>query len=205
MSNEYPSIKNVFKRDPDTHRMTMEWSDPVFGVLRTAPWEITEKLDGTNVRIWRDSSGTHVRGRTDKAALQPELLEYCEQVAGRFDNEMTLYGEGVGPKIQKGGERYAPMQVFVVFDVKIGRFFLSRADVHDIAESLGILHAPYLGTMTLDGIVQRWLDSPPASVLHSDVPEGWVVRPAGGLLFRDGTPVRAKIKERDMAQLRDTH
>jgi hypothetical protein len=67
------------------------------------------------------------------------------------DNNLTsviLFGEGYGPKIQGGG-KYREDTSFVLFDVKIGDFWLDRTNVDDVAEKLGIESVPVIGYGTL--------------------------------------------------------
>jgi len=216
MSEPYPSIKNVYTRDPDTNIITTEFSDPVFGHLLKAPWEVTEKLDGTSIRLVLDMEGTYtVRGRTDKSQLPPPLLDYCmgleakvRDAYGNSGANVCLYGEGVGKGIQEHGNRYGDEQHFRLFDVQIRRYPLSiwftRQRVQVAAKVLGIPHAPFLGQLPLDMAISLWLEYPqaPKSRIFDGVPEGWVLRPVGDLRFRSGEPIRVKIKERDFKVLR---
>lgn len=209
----YASIKNVYPREPGTNRIVDDWfSEPVFAYLYDAPWDVTEKLDGTNIRIILDEVGGYeVRGRTDKADVQSPLFDHClhleEKVRTVFEDgrSICLYGEGVGPRIQKGGERYGDHQHFRLFDVKVGRTWLSRDQVREIADLVGIPTAPYVGQMTLGEAIRRWRTpdtEPPRSMIFDGTPEGWVLRPLGDLLDRHGNPIRVKIKERDFQVLR---
>lgn len=209
--NPYQKMLNVYRRDRETNILTDEFAVPEFGHLLEAPWEATEKLDGTNVRLILDlTSRFKVWGRSDGAQLPPKLHEHCAALETRirraFDvaTDVCLYGEGVGPRIQKGGERYGDTQHFRLFDVKVGRWWLTGEQVREVGDGLGIPVAPFIGTMTLGTAISMWWDwpEPPRSRIFDGVPEGWVLRPAGGLLFRSGDPIRAKIKERDFAVLR---
>lgn len=207
----YPRIPNLYQRDHDTNRLTVEFSTPEFGYLWDAPWEATEKLDGTNVRLILDEDGEYqVKGRSSTSQLPPLLLDHCRglEAAVRAEfadgTEMCLYGEGVGPRIQKGGERYGDHQHYRLFDVKVGRWWLTRDQVQQVGDALGVPVAPYIGTMTLRDAVSAWSDGsqPPGSLIFDGAPEGWVLRPAGDLRHRDGSPIRVKLKERDFGKLR---
>ncbi len=59
---------------------------------------------------------------------------------------ITLYGEGYGAKIQKGGGNYRRDGdvSFRLFDVLIGDIWLRRADVEDVAKQLDIEPVPLL-------------------------------------------------------------
>ena len=62
---------------------------------------------------------------------------------------ITLYGEGYGGGIQKGGSEYTSKTKggavsFRLFDVLVGDTWLRRSDVEDVAEKLGIKCVPLL-------------------------------------------------------------
>ncbi|SKC72317.1 RNA ligase family protein [Ohtaekwangia koreensis] len=64
--------------------------------------------------------------------------------------EVCMYGEGYGNKIQKEDNRYIAHRTdFILFDVKVGNFWLSRENVEDIANKLKIDIVPIIGTGTL--------------------------------------------------------
>ncbi len=77
---------------------------------------------------------------------------------------ITLYGEGYGGGIQKGGGEYTSKTKgggvsFRLFDVLVGDTWLRRADVEDVAGRLGIKTVPLLevderGTLTIPEIAQ---------------------------------------------------
>src|SRR5574340_488255 len=103
-----------------------------------------------------------------------------------------------GAKIQKGGGNYRADQDFVLFDVKVGDWWLQRADVEDVAHKLGLDVVPIIGEGTLHdavahakaGIRSTWGD------LEA---EGIVARPKVELKTRGGQRLIAKIKCRDFA------
>ena len=162
----YPKIETLFVRDPDTHKVTVgELRKPEFGLVKN--WIITEKIDGTNVRVFFSPGDTHVAfgGRTDNAQMPTFLLDHLqrtftvEKMAEVFDNgvdAVILYGEGYGPKIQKGGGNYRDDVSFRLFDVRVtthsergeGNWWLEWSDVEDVATKLGIKTVPMIGTMT---------------------------------------------------------
>ena len=112
------------------------------------------------------------------------------------DADVCLYGEGYGAKIQKGGGNYRQDQSFVLFDVKIGDWWLQREDVEDVASRMGLDIVPILcsGTLTdmvilaSSGFPSKWGDFPA---------EGIVARPATELKTRSGHRIITKIKHKD--------
>lgn len=121
MLSKYPSIPNLLKRDPETHEILPGFSHPVFEYLFDCKWHTAAKLDGTNIRIEFDEKGDFtVKGRTDRANLKPALVEaisaQMEPYRGFWTNQ-TIVGEGTGPGIQKGWERYGNEYKFTAFDI----------------------------------------------------------------------------------------
>ena len=76
--NKYPKIHTLWKRDPERKMVVMpgEYALPEIEMLANLPWEWTEKIDGTNIRIGWDGEDVAYGGRTDKAQIPKHLLEY---------------------------------------------------------------------------------------------------------------------------------
>lgn len=215
--SEYHKIQSIFKRDMATKHKTMldgAWTLPEFEYLAGNAWSFTEKVDGTNIRVICPSYqeegqqfGITFGGRTDNAQIPAALVE---RLQSRFLNDVmrltlaevfpgggvVLYGEGYGAKIQKGGGNYRADQDFVLFDVKVGDWWLQRADVEDVAQKLGLDVVPIIGEGTLHdaiaaakaGISSTWGDFQA---------EGIVARPKTELKTRNGHRIITKIKCKD--------
>lgn len=207
---EYHKIQTVFLRDPATKFRTLlegEWAKPEFAYLANNEWVFTEKVDGTNIRVMFNGNTIAFGGKTDNAQipsflvarLQQQFLPQQSIFAEKFPDGVCLYGEGYGAKIQKGGGNYRLDQDFVLFDVKVGNWWLQRLDVEDVAKSLGIGVVPIIGTGSLhdmvavarDGITSFW---------GSFAAEGIVARPACELTTRNGSRIITKIKCKDFAK-----
>lgn len=114
------------------------------------------------------------------------------------DGDVCLYGEGYGAKIQKGGGNYCPDQDFVLFDIKIGEWWLLRLDVEDIAQKLSLDVVPVIGSGTLyemveivkEGFNSQWGDF---------LAEGIVARPSVELKTRRGDRLITKVKCKDFS------
>ncbi len=208
----YPKIVNLFQRDPATHKVTKELRRPEFHVIRR--WWVTEKVDGMNMRIGRlrDEGEPEVAGRTDRADLPPELRRACEGIAygAALHNVMeehdlssiTLYGEGYGPGIQKGGGDYRDDKGFILFDAWVnGRSWLDDDQITELAIDLHIQRVPVISVAaTLDDIVEYVAASPPSRcAVREHVAEGVVARPRTPLFDRYGNRVMFKAKVRDLA------
>ena len=216
---EYPKIETLFDRDPVTFKVIpgrYRW--PEFDNVRR--WSVTEKIDGTNVRVALLPDGTvWCGGKTDQAQMPVFLFDYLRttfpaerlrDVLWNTDIEhqrptWVLYGEGYGPKIQKGGGRYRATPGFRLFDVMVGGLWLEPESIEDIADQLDITHAPVFGVRTLDTAIDllnpgTGFDSRVAREDGGDpdlTAEGIVARSAPLLLSRRGERVMWKLKTRD--------
>lgn len=208
--SKYHKIQSVFKRDPENNFKTFlegEYSLPEFAYLANNGWVFTEKIDGTNIRVYWNGPERSVwfEGRTDKAQIPTFLLEqltemFPPEVFSTFDDTagtVVLYGEGYGAKIQKGGGNYISDGVsFVLFDVRIGNWWLERSAVDEIAESLGIKSVPVVGFGTLHDLVS-WVRAGVGSKWGNFEAEGIVARPTIELSARNGKRIITKLKCKD--------
>lgn len=207
---EYNKIQTLYRRDLDAPGKPMregDWTNDDLKYLADSEWVFTEKLDGTNVRIGHHVDyGVHFGGRTDSAQMPVQLLNYLnttftpELFKGAGLRNVTLYGEGVGAGIQKGGGNYGLNQHFVLFDVVIHAddqdWWLYEGAVEDVANNLGIDYVPTVGRGTLHdaiAIVKHGLQSRYGNFEA----EGLVCRPAVQLFNRKGERIITKIKGRD--------
>lgn len=211
---EYPKIQTVWLRDPKTFHRTLlegEWALPEFKFLRACEWEWTEKVDGTNIRIAFDGMANSVQfaGRTDRAQIPGRLYARLrelfppEKMSATFGAErVTLYGEGYGAGIQKpiGACYLADAQDFILFDVRIGEWWLERENVAGIAGALGIRVVPVVGYGTLDQAIDRVRRGYPSTLAEGRcTSEGLIVRPTAELRTRAGDRIISKIKHKDFA------
>jgi ATP-dependent RNA circularization protein (DNA/RNA ligase family) len=193
-------------RDPATRHRTFlmgEYADPAFGYLADADWQWTEKIDGTNIRLFWDGQSVTIGGRTDAAQIPAFLLNRLNEIEPSiravFDgvDDVLLFGEGYGAKIQKGGGLYKPDGVdFILFDVWIGGMVLERPNVEDVAAKLGIGSVPLVGQGTLHDAVE-FVRGGFASRIGTAQAEGIVMRPAVELRTRRGDRVITKLKHKD--------
>ena len=205
----YPSIPNVWERDPSTnHKQLAEgkWTTPVLELLRGIQWEWTEKVDGTNIRLiaLRGASSCLARGRVDRAKLPDGVEEATANVREKLTTvaphkNVVAYGEGYGGGIQHSDQgNYNPNRVgFVLFDLAIDGQWVRRDALEGIAKKIGADVVPVVGRGTLDqairvareGFTSHWGDFPA---------EGLVTRPLVELTDYRGNRVIAKVKTRDL-------
>jgi hypothetical protein len=212
---EYHKIQTCFKRDEKTkHIIENYWTLPEFEFLKDNQWVFTEKVDGTNIRVMWNGESVVFGGKTDNASIPVPLLYELQKLFegtvkkqlfketflsdkdGEIMTEVCLYGEGYGAKIQKGGGHYSQTPKFVLFDVKIGDWFLLREDVEDIAKKLGIDIVPIVGQGTLTEAIEL-VRKGQKSTWGDFIAEGLVLRPATELKTRRGDRLITKIKHKD--------
>jgi hypothetical protein len=209
---EYHKIQSIYKRDMASKHKTLiegDWTLPEFAYLADNVWTFTEKVDGTNIRVIFKDGGITFGGRTDAAQIPAQLvgrlnerfLPLAAKLAEVFpDGSAVLYGEGYGAKIQKGGGNYRADQDFVLFDVRVGPWWLQRADVEDVAWRLDLDTVPVIGQGTLHDAV-AWAKRGIRSTWGDFEAEGIVARPKTELCTRGGQRIIAKIKCRDFLSL----
>jgi hypothetical protein len=222
--NQYHKIKTVWKRDPDNNYKTLleyVWSKPEFELLKDIIWTWTEKVDGTNIRSRYNCpvvTADHqtimpldFQGKTDKAQIQPSLLarlpeifsiEKLRNVFGEDTLNVCCYGEGYGKKIQKAGKDYIPDGVdFILFDVRIGRWWLERHDVEQIAKDLDIKVVPIVGEGTLEEAIEYVKQGNGSTISTiSQRMEGLIMFPQTQLFNRKGERIITKLKYKDFAK-----
>jgi len=207
---KYPKIETLFKRD-ENFKITDEIRLPEFENIKR--WLITEKIDGTNIRVIFDRTcddPLDIRGRTDKAQIPTFLYEALldkfkvEKIAEVFSEatKVCLYGEGYGARIQKGGGNYNKGNSFRLFDVWIDGWWLEWDDVEEIAGQLTIGTVPTLGIRSIGNTVNLVKNKSMSIVAEEEngkfVPfEGIVARAYPTLLFRNGIPIKWKLKIKD--------
>lgn len=202
---KYPKINALYKRDPKTGKFLSEWARPEFPYLFWNQWRFEEKVDGTNIRVgYIPGFGIHIKGRREGSQIPPALYQVLEntfsplvpRLAEDFEYGVCFYGEGYGPKIEKGGGNYRDDLGFVVFDIRIDRYWLRRGDVEDICESLGLDVVPIIGegglgdaeVMVTKGFNSSWGDF---------LAEGLVCKPKVTLHNHMGRRIITKIKHCD--------
>ncbi len=209
----YHKIQTVFKRDPENKNKTLiegDYSLPEFEYLKDNEWVFTEKVDGTNIRIIFDGTTISYKGKTDDAQMPVTLRDKLESIfnpklptfevlfptnEGEVAN-ICLYGEGYGPKIQKGGGNYGTEQDFVLFDVRVDDWWLRRSDVEVIAINLGLRVVPIIGTGTLQDMIDRCREGF-NSTWGDFRAEGIIAKPATELKARNGERIITKLKCKD--------
>jgi len=222
---KYPKIETLFKRD-ENFKITNEIRLPEFeNIKRWLVTEKIDGTNiriiyqPTHIPI--DESRILFRGRTDNAQMPTYLLEVLQKMftlekfenvfpAERVLNRVCLYGEGYGAKMQKGGGNYNKGNSFRLFDVWIDGWWLEWDSVEEIAKQLEIKTAPVAGLMKIEDVItlvkprdeglsdarlysRVALDETKKEILA----EGIVARAYPMMLFRNGIPIKFKLKVSD--------
>lgn len=224
-NTEYPKIETLYERDPFTFKLLPELilKNPVYGLLKT--WEWTEKVDGTNIRaVYTPEENNsddympaylYFGGRTEAAQIHADLFNWLkanitvEKMKAAFPDAtpgepIVLYGEGCGPGIQKNGADYSPIKKLVLFDVKVGKWWLSFHNVQDVGNKLGIDVVPFIDSLPLE-VAAAYIRNGVPSVLAAKNgvvgrrAEGWVGRPSEALFDKKGHRLIVKLKTNDFA------
>ena len=164
----YEKIETIYARDMEGTKKLIpgQFRNETVEYLKDNRWVWTEKVDGTNVRVYWDGHTVTFGGRTDRAQIPAPLVNRLNELFGgeinaqifeqRFgEKEVTLYGEGYGVKIQAVGSAYIPDSAdFILFDVLIGNNYQEREWVEQTAMAFGCKVVPIVGEGTLEQAVQ---------------------------------------------------
>ena len=205
---EYNKIETLWKRDMEGSKKLLEgeFRNPTVEFLKDNVWQFTEKVDGTNIRVYWDGHKVQFGGRTERAQIPAHLVNYLNAAFGTSEaeqifeekfgeTEVILFGEGYGPKIQNGG-LYRSDVSFILFDVLISNNYQPRESVEDIAKAFSIDVVPII----FEGTIQEGVDfvkTHPDSTIGTAKMEGLVGRPKIEMRDRCGKRVIVKIKWED--------
>jgi hypothetical protein len=211
LTTEYHKIETLYDRDDKTHRLKepLRLKNRAYGIVN--PWVFTEKIDGTNIRCeWKKGAVTF-GGRTANAQIHADLVKWLyanvtpEKFAAAFSTAeygVTLYGEGYGAGIQKGGGDYSPEKKLILFDVAVygvsGRtWWLSDEGLRDVGRKMQLDVVPVYGDMSLADATELVRTGFPSRVGNGRRAEGLVGRPVEPLFDKRGNRLIVKLKTGD--------
>jgi hypothetical protein len=211
----YPKMQTLFKRDMKTHKIHPGvFSKPEFENI--CEWQFTEKIDGMNIRVEYDNSDLcygsllAFTGRTGKSILSEKMGLYLEEKFKRSHLEevlgeakdVVLFGEGYGGGIQKGGGKYREDNGFILFDVWTDGWWLTRESVEQIAHDIGCKCVPIVPGTTFEDAIAYVLSKPQSLITENKkMAEGIVATTNPPMLFRNGHPIKWKLKVQDYIDL----
>ena len=210
---QYQKIQTAYFRDPENNHKTLlegTWAKPEFELLKDIDWICTEKIDGTNIRIMWDGENVRFGGKTDNAQIPTILIASLQDT---FTNDkmktcfpdsdnVCLYGEGYGKKIQKGGNYLPDRADFILFDVKVGDWWLNRDANEDVANKLEIGVVPIMGIWKLEEAIEFVKKGFKSTIADNKeyIAEGLIMKPVTELFNRKGERVISKIKSKDFTR-----
>ena len=209
---KYHKIPTIFKREESgKHKLIEgEYRSETIEQVKDLDWIFTEKIDGTNIRIYWDGHKVQFNGRTDRAQLHQDLWKYLndtfctDEIEELFEQkfgekEVYLFGEGYGAGIQKGGG-YSKEKSFILFDAKIGGSYLDREELKNLAESFNISIVPVVLEGTINDAISVVKTKNLSDIGDGSQPfEGVVGRLKYGMYDRFGNRIIVKIKVKDFA------
>ena len=101
---KYHKINTIFKRDIKGKIITDIFSEKEFEYLANNNWIFTEKIDGTNIRLYWNDNKFEIKGRTEKSQipknLYENLIKLTQEIQPKMldlfpDKNVILYGEYV--------------------------------------------------------------------------------------------------------------
>jgi hypothetical protein len=203
----YHKIETLYDRKGDFSVDSNKIRKSVYCTI--SPWDVTEKIDGMNIRVMIDVDGkVRFGGRSNSAQLPTDLYQFLYEkfspenmkklwITGE-PTKVILFGEGYGAGIQKGGG-YRLDKSFMLFDVLVAdKWWLEQENVIKVAGSLGCNIVPYLGMMTLEQITELCRVGFTTKVIGGSCKaEGIVARPIETLFDKNGDRLVIKLKTKD--------
>jgi len=212
---KYPKINTLWKRDKNNKFNIIEGSYSCKEFEDIDSWYVTEKIDGTNIRVYFENEKKTLKfmGRSDNSNIPSYLEAKLFYIFLRIDikflskyKNIVFYGEGYGDKIQYVGSSYIKNDVdFILFDILADNVWLNKDEVKNIAEKLSIKVVPSLGVKTKKEIIDLVKGKPMSEI--SDIPlksEGIVATSNPLSFFEDGSPIIFKLKVKDYEKLKNT-
>ena len=176
-------------------------------ILRFKECYALEKVHGTSAHIgWKDGVVRYFSGGAKHANFvalfdEADLIERFKAVGS---DDIVIYGEAYGGKMQGMRDTYGDELRFIVFDVKIGGVWLDVPDMENVAYDMGCEVVPWrrlpTDIATLDAA--RDLDSGVGE--RRGCPrkkgEGVVLRPLHEFIDKRGNRLIAKHKRDDFRE-----
>lgn len=162
-----------------------------------------EKIDGTSAHVgWRGGNlslyGGCVGPPAYRACFALDALEAALKALGHDD--VIVYGEAYGGKVQGMSKVYGPTTKFVAFDVRIGHSWLDVPDAQDVVGKLGLEFVAYNRTPTDLAALNIERDRCSIQAIRNDMGdaqprEGVVLRPIHEVMWKTGERVITKHKQ----------
>jgi RNA ligase (TIGR02306 family) len=152
------------------HKYDIEGADRYLSIIQSlydSKVLITEKLEGTNFSVHINSENVFVNSRTRtireyddntywSVAKKQNVIDFAKHLVSKWKKPVTIYGEMIGPNIQKNIYKKAHHEVFF-FDISIGFQWLNPEQF--IGEISEFYVNPYTRIVPIlhIGILSDWL------------------------------------------------
>jgi len=209
---EYQKIETLYKFDGTKKKFIEELRNPIVEYLASCPWLVSEKVDGTNIRVYWDGHKVSWSGRTDNSSLPKEVEELLKEQFGESEplfeqlfgeKEVYLFMECYGGKVQK--PNYGGKERLIGFDIMVENIYLDKTTIGAIFNQFGIRTVDFWYMNNLDDIVkfvkEYNLPSPLCEGDSTTLMEGLVCVPAVRLYDHMGHRIIIKVKKKDLADV----
>lgn len=206
---EYQKIETLLMFDSEKRKFKRTFYDKTIQYLAPLSWYATEKIDGTNIRIYWNGKTFEIGGRTDKSQVPQKLLDIFqqkfnydmeiifEQLFG--DKEVYLFMEGYGGKIQNGA--YSCEERLIGYDVMINGYYIDKMSAKGIFEQLGLEFVPIFEVENLYDAIEFVKNHTNSILLPDNKMEGLVCVPTERIYDHQGNRVIVKIKNKDLMKV----
>lgn len=200
----YPKIQSPFKRT-EKREFLSEYSLKVFAALSNIEYEVYEKMDGYNIRLYWDGEKVNVAGKSDDTQMPVRHLQYLQTqfTSDKFTDmdQCYLFGELVGESCHTNLYNLK-LTEFILFDTyRIQtNAWQSQEYVKKIGDRFSVRTPELLGIATLKTVVGKFYHK---TAIHDSVmfpgcnAEGVILRPVVDLFLSNGDRVITKLKFKD--------
>lgn len=208
---EYQKIETLYRFDNVSKKYTHEFYNPIINYLKDCSWIVSEKIDGTNIRVHWDGHRVEWSGRTDASQLPKEVESLLQETFGESEiifeqnfgeKEVFLFMECYGGKIQGG--LYGGKERLIGFDVMIGDTYLDKMIIKDIFDKFGVETVEFRVVpnlqVAIDYVMNYAEPSEHCDDKYNEI-EGLVCVPAVRLYDHQGKRIIVKIKKKDLRKL----
>jgi hypothetical protein len=166
-----------------------------------------EKIHGTSAHIsWKEDKLSFFSG----GAKHPAFLSLFDQLALRSQldlsgiKSLTFFGEAYGGNVMKMKQTYGDTLKFVVFEVKVGEYWLNVPAAAELAKQFGFDFVPYCRIDTTLEALDAVMKSPSVQAIklgmgNNHTREGVVLRPIEEMTANGGRVI-AKHKNPDFKE-----
>jgi hypothetical protein len=207
---EYQKIESIYRFDNNIKKFVKEYYNPIVEYLKDNKWVGTEKIDGTNIRIFWNGKGFEFGGRTEQAEIPKAITKILENIFNyemeivfeqKFgDKEVYLFCEGYGGKIQ--GKIYDCEESIIGFDIMIDNIYLDKEVSKSIFKELNIEFVEQIKFNNLEEAIEYVKNTEKSIKYPNNSLEGLVVYPIKRIYDHMGNRIIVKIKRKDLNKLK---